>query len=146
MIKLSVKLNGVETELDRALIPTDSTGRHIEFLKDSIVDGVYEVDTELYEEAKAIVAKAELKRAKADILNSITVTTTNGNTFDGNKTSRVNLLAEIMSYEVLGEEEVTWHLADNSDVKVTITELKEALALSIREAGRIVKAKTMEEL
>ena len=48
MIKLKVILNGVDTEVDRDLIPTDETGRHIEFLKDSIVDGMYEVDTEVY--------------------------------------------------------------------------------------------------
>lgn len=57
MIKLRVKLNGVVTEVDRDLIHTDETGRHIEFLKDSIVDGMYEVDTEIYEaliEAKRI--------------------------------------------------------------------------------------------
>lgn len=88
----------------------------------------------------------EFKQAKADALNSITVTTTNGNTFDGNETARVNMTSAILSSEVIDKTEATWKLADNTSAVVTIDELKEALALSIQEVGRIVMVTSIEEL
>lgn len=91
-------------------------------------------------------AKAELKAAKTYTLNSLTVTTTNGNTFDGNETARVNMTSAILASEVIGKTEDTWKLADNTSVVITITELKEALALSIQEVGRIVMVTSKEEL
>ena len=91
-------------------------------------------------------AKAELKAAKTYTLNSITVTTTNGNTFDGNETARGNMTSAILSAEIIGKTEDTWKLADNTSAVITITELKEALALSIQEVGRIVMVNSIEEL
>lgn len=61
MINLIVKLNGVDTEVDRDLIPTDEAGRHIEFLKDAIVDGMYEVDTEVYTKYLSDIAEKNRK-------------------------------------------------------------------------------------
>ena len=91
-------------------------------------------------------AKAELKATKTYTLNSITVTTTNGNTFDGNETARGNMTSAILSAEVIGKTEDTWKLADNTSAVITIAELKEALALSIQEVGRIVMVTSKEEL
>ena len=106
--------------------------------------------TELDEDRLVVIAKgieeSVLKQAKTDALNSITVTTKNGNTFDGNETARGNMTSAILASEVIGMTEDTWKLADNSEVLVTITELKEALALSIQEVGRIVKVKSKDEL
>lgn len=106
--------------------------------------------TELDEDRLEVIAKgieeSVLKQAKTDALNSITVTTKNGNTFDGNETARGNMTSAILASEVIGKTEDTWKLADNSEVLVTITELKEALALSIQEVGRIVKVKSKDEL
>ena len=90
-------------------------------------------------------AKIELKAAKVLALNSITVTV-NGNTFDGNETARVNMTSAILASEVIGKTEDTWKLADNTSVVITITELKEALALSIQEVGRIVMVTSKDEL
>ncbi len=88
----------------------------------------------------------EFKQAKELALNSITVTTTNGNTFDGNETARGNMMSAILSAEVIGKTEDTWKLADNTSAVITISELKEALALSIQEVGRIVMTTSKEEL
>ena len=88
----------------------------------------------------------ELKSAKELALNSITVTTKNGNTFDGNETARGNMTSAILSAEVIGKTEDTWKLADNTSAVITISELKEALALSIQEVGRIVMITSKEEL
>ena len=89
--------------------------------------------------------KIELKAAKELALNSITVTV-NGNSFDGNETARGNMSSAILSAEVIGKTEDTWKLADNTSAVITIVELKEALALSIQEVGRIVMVTSKEEL
>ena len=89
--------------------------------------------------------KIELKAAKELALNSITVTV-NGNSFDGNETARGNMTSAILSAEVIGKTEDTWKLADNTSAVITISELKEALALSIQEVGRIVMVNSIEEL
>ena len=90
-------------------------------------------------------AKIELKAAKGLALNSITVTV-NGNSFDGNETARGNMSSAILSAEIIGKTEDTWKLADNTSAVITISELKEALALSIQEVGRIVMVTSKEEL
>lgn len=82
----------------------------------------------------------DLKKVeKENRLQTIKVTTQNGNTFDGNETARNNMLSAITSVEFIGKTEETWKLADNSTKLITIDELKEALALSIQEVGNIVK-------
>ena len=90
-------------------------------------------------------AKIELKAAKGLALNLITVEV-NGNSFDGNETARGNMSSAILSAEIIGKTEDTWKLADNTSAVITITELKEALALSIQEVGRIVMTTSKEEL
>lgn len=81
-----------------------------------------------------------LKTEKEYKLQTIVVTTQNGNTFDGNETARNNMLSAITSAEFVGKTEEYWKLADNSTVLVQLPELKEALALSIQEVGNIVTA------
>lgn len=85
------------------------------------------------------VSESVLKQTEKNYrLQTIVVTTQNGNTFDGNETARNNMLSAINSAEFIGRTEETWKLADNSSVLVQLPELKEALALSIQEVGRIV--------
>ena len=90
--------------------------------------------------------ETEFKNAKEQALNSIVVTTTLENSFDGNERARTNMLSAIMSAEVLNKTETNWKLADNTSKLIGINELKEALALSIQEVGRIVNCTTIEEL
>ena len=71
--------------------------------------------------------------------NSIVVTTTNGNVFDGNETARNNMISAIMSADLFNKSEEYWKLADNSTKLISLDELREALALSIEEVGNIVK-------
>ena len=91
-------------------------------------------------------ARVELKQAKEVAKASIKVTTSNGNVFDGNMESRVNMQNVITASEILGQTTADWKLADNSVVTVDIAEIKEALALSIQECGRIVMVTSIEEL
>lgn len=78
--------------------------------------------------------------SKQDKLNSIVVTIKSGKKFDGNETSRTDILSALTTGELIGEATTNWKLADNSVALVTRDELLEALALAIQEKGRIVGA------
>ena len=90
-------------------------------------------------EAKEKHENSVKKLEKEERLSKIVVTTQNGNTFDGNLEARTNMTSAIMAAEVLGKTEEVWKLADNSQKTIELSELKEALALSIQEVGNIVK-------
>lgn len=78
------------------------------------------------------------KAIKTENINNITVTTTNGNTFDGDDISRANMNEAIQAASVLGITSHNWKLANNTIVNVTLDELKEALALAIQAKGAII--------
>lgn len=90
------------------------------------------------ENLKTEFEKAQKKALKQTKLENLTVTTQNGNTFDGNETARNNMLSAIQSAEFLGKTEHSWKMADNSVVLINLSELKEALALAIKKVGEIV--------
>lgn len=98
------------------------------------------------DEEKLLQQEVELKQAKEKAKANITVTTANGNTFDGNSEARLNMQNSIAASEITSITETRWKLTDNSIVTVNVTEIKEALALSIMECGRIVMATSIEEL
>jgi hypothetical protein len=87
------------------------------------------------EEAKAIV---EAKAAKVKALEELTVTTANGNVFDGDDTARSDMMAAIQASDILGITSSNWKLADNSWKLIELAELKEALALAIQAKGTIL--------
>jgi len=80
------------------------------------------------------------KAKKVEQLNTLVVTTSQGNTFDGNETARLNMVSAIQSAELLGQISNNWKLADNTVKEISLNELKEALALSIQKVGEIVTA------
>ena len=82
---------------------------------------------------------ARLKAEKQQRLNTLVVTTSNGNSFDGNLEARTNMTSAILSADFTGLKEENWKLADNSIKLIQLSELKEALALAIQEVGNIVK-------
>ncbi len=82
------------------------------------------------------------KTEKEYRLNNLTVTTSKGNTFNGDETARNNMLSAINSADFVGKTEEHWKLADNSVKLINIDELREALALSIQEVGKIVTEST----
>lgn len=94
------------------------------------------------EEAAVITASKlppiDPKDVKNQQLAELTVTTSNGNVFDGNETARVNMLSAINASAFLNQTTANWKLADNTVVNITLDELKEALALSIQQVGIIV--------
>lgn len=79
------------------------------------------------------------KAKKMEQLNTLVVTTSQGNIFDGNETARNNMLSAITSADIIGKTEEEWKLADNTIKVVSLQELKEALALAIQQVGLIVR-------
>ena len=70
-------------------------------------------------------------------LSVLTVTTYNGNVFDATLEARQNMADAIIASATLGSTTTTWRMADNSEVLITLDELKEAHALAIQEYARI---------
>ena len=87
---------------------------------------------------KGIPEKVLDKEIKRYLLSNIKVTTSNGNTFDGNETARNNMLSSILTSGFGSNNTFIWKLADNSFAEVSKEELEEALILSVEEVGRIV--------
>ena len=87
------------------------------------------IDYELAQEALYLA-----KQAKAEALDKITVTTAAGNVFDGRDMDQLRMLAALQSAQFLGMFNTRWKLSDNSVIQVSVEELREALALSIKHA------------
>lgn len=94
------------------------------------------------EEAERINADHEVAAARngwkgqrAAAVAAIKVTTSAGNTFDGDETSQTRMARSI---SVMGEgETILWVLADNNPVQVTKDQLSEALRLAGAEQARL---------
>lgn len=82
--------------------------------------------------------RLKIKATKGMELETLTVTTSNDNTFDGNDKARINMLSAIQASDISGVTETIWKLADNSAVLIDLNELKEALALSVQKVGEII--------
>ena len=145
----TVKIQGKGYLLNRTMsVPNADGNIEYELIKQWLSDGNIpesEFTDEEIELAKEEKTQRELKYAKNSALNSIVVTV-NDKTFDGNETARTNMISAILSADLIGKTEETWKLADNTTALVTLTELKQALALAIQEVGRIAKSETIEIL
>jgi len=80
----------------------------------------------------------DAKQAKVEALATLVITTSFGNTFDGNETARNNMLSAIQASTFTGTTTANWRMANNTVVSVTLDELKEALTLAIQAVGVIV--------
>lgn len=80
----------------------------------------------------------EIKKAKEQYVNNeMTVTSTAGNKFDANLIARQNIADGILAATTLGLTQTTWRLADNTEVLIDITELKEVQALAIQKYAQV---------
>lgn len=100
--------------------------------------GLEDIESLPSEEELQEQLEAEAKEAKRLALSTLTVTTSNGNTFDGNETARINMTSAIAVADIAGITEKEWKLADNTIKVITLAELKEALLLSIEKVGEVV--------
>lgn len=122
---------------DYIMLYEGSTSPLLEELQEWLVEYI-----PLPEYTEQEIAEQEIARLKAEKeqrLNTLVVTTSNGNYFDGNLEARTNMTSAILSADLLGLKEENWKLADNSIKLIQLSELKEALALAIQEVGNIVK-------
>ena len=74
--------------------------------------------------------REQAKAARQAAVENIKVTTTAGNTFDGDEASQTRMSRAILVLSTGYAETVPWVLADNTVIQATAAELTEALALS----------------
>lgn len=75
--------------------------------------------------------RAYLKEQRAKAVSEILVTTTVGNTFQGDEVSQTRMSRALLGLQIApAGSTITWTLADNSKVAVDATELGEALFLA----------------
>lgn len=70
------------------------------------------------------------KRDRAAAVAAIVVTTSAGNSFDGDETSQGRMARAIIALQGTGTPTVNWVLSDNTVLAATAAELTEALALA----------------
>lgn len=75
-------------------------------------------------------ARAEAKRQRAAAVAAITVTTSAGNTFDGDEESQTRMTRAIIALQATSTESTPWVLSDNTVIQASAAELAEALALA----------------
>lgn len=80
-----------------------------------------------------IQTRDDLKAIRKSKVDSITAQVTSGKVFDGDETSQTRMARAIIGLQIASETEIKWTLADNTNVVVTLDELKEAIVI----AGRI---------
>jgi len=99
-------------------------------------------EDETYEEVQELRShslhneSAYLKSLKLGLVNEIKVTV-NDKVFDGNEVSQDRIMRAINVALITGKDTALWRLADNTEVEVTLDELKEALSLANAEMSRI---------
>lgn len=100
-----------------------------------------EVDLERLSYDPQDLADADRQRFKAErsaAVAGITVTTKAGHTFDGDEVSQGRMARTILGLQTAPEGATTpWVLADNTVIRVTVTELSEALTLAGAEQARL---------
>jgi hypothetical protein len=85
----------------------------------------------------ALKTREEAKRARAQTVKALQVTTASGKTFDGDEISQDRMSRAIQAAQITGLTETVWVLADNTPATVTLAELQEALALSMQAMGEV---------
>lgn len=75
-------------------------------------------------------ARAEARRARAEAVAAITVTTAAGNTFDGDEESQTRMSRAIIALQATSTASIPWVLSDNRVIHASAAELAEALALA----------------
>jgi hypothetical protein len=81
--------------------------------------------------------RERFKAEREAAVKAITVTTSAGNTFDGDEISQGRMARAILALQATGAKSVAWVLADNSVIEATAAELAEALALAGAEQARL---------
>lgn len=126
-------------------IPTPNIEVSDDVWRNAIDNGHNKVDkdgtTKLFDfrTSEEIAEQVEVQR-KVEIaiqLTSLTITSSKGNVFDANSQARQDMADALLASDTLGVTQIVWRMANNSEVLINISELKEAHALAIQEYARI---------
>jgi len=128
--------NSVTRLADGASIPFANGNRDYEEYKQWLSEGNTPEPEFTQAELEAKV-QMEAKAERLKQLEVLTVTTTNGNTFDANNQARLDMSNGIQVSEILNVTQTVWRMANDTEVLIQIAELKEALALALTEYARI---------
>lgn len=115
---------------------TETTAEDETMIAEAIGNFVMPTEAEL----EAYAKEQALIQAKADreiALSTMVVTTQSGKVFDADVQARLNISNAITVSDAVGVTETVWRLADNSEVLVTVAELREALMLALTEYARL---------
>ena len=141
----SVKIQGHGYLLNGTMsVPKADGNSEYELIKKWLAEG-NEPEPEFSEEELESQRIATLNQAKMKALQEIVVVV-GDNSFDGNESARLNMMSAIQASELLEVTENIWKLADNSVDTVSVSDLKQAITLSVQEVGRIVMVESIEEL
>ena len=95
-----------------------------------------DIKTAADKEAEAVLAAREaFKASRSEAVKAIQVTTSAGNTFDGDEASQARMARAIIALPAGGT--VNWVLANNAIIAANTDELREALALAGAEQARL---------
>ena len=137
----SVKIQGEGYLLNGTMsVPQANGNREYELIKEWLAQGNVPEPEFTKEELAQQELEVKIAEAKAEIarqLETLTVTTANGNTFDADNQARLDMQNAITASDFLGITQTTWRMADASEVLIELSELKEALALAIQEYARV---------
>lgn len=78
--------------------------------------------------------REEAKKRRAAAVDEIIVTV-DGMAFDGNEVAQLRMLSCIITSDTTGITEAIWTLADNTEVLVNISQLRQAHALAVQAMG-----------
>ena len=115
----------------------EEDGSQDELIGDKVLMTAEEVEAHINPPKTEEQIKAEAKAEIARQLEVLTVTTTNGNTFDANNQARLDMQNAITASEFLGITETSWRMEDDSEVLIELAELKEALTLAIQKYAQL---------
>lgn len=120
-------------ETDRVSFGEVPEGEEVEFWKQ--FDVTY-VERDYSDEEREALELDEAKRERAAKVASLTVEV-DGMTFDADEISQTRMTRAIAAAEATGLTETVWVLADNRVVKVTLAQMKQALAKSMLAMGEL---------
>lgn len=115
---------------------TETTAEDETMIAECITNFVMPTEAELEAYAKE-QAEVQAKADREIALSTMVVTTQSGKVFDADVQARLNISNAIMVSDAVGVTETVWRLADNSEVLVTVAELREALMLALIEYARL---------
>lgn len=84
-----------------------------------------------------VKTQESLKQEKIAAINNATVEV-DGLIFDANEQSLIRMMAAIQAADTFGINQSQWRMADNSEVVITLAQLKIAQAKTIQKIGAVI--------